>query len=67
VVSLFIYKNAAFGFLTKSIASHQAVRESLVLTYYFFYAHITAWNTRDLVLGTLLTALEHQDPRALEV
>lgn len=60
MVSLFIYENVAFGFLTKSIASRQAVHESLVLTY-FLYAHITAWNASDLVLGALLTALEHQD------
>lgn len=57
---MFIYKNVAFGFLTKNIASHQAVHESSVLTY-FFYAHITAWNARDLVLGALPAALEHQD------
>lgn len=59
VVSLFIYKNVALGFLAKSIASHQAARESLVLT--FFYAHLTAWKARDLVLAALPTALELQD------
>lgn len=60
MASLFIYEDVAFGFLTKSIASHQAVHESVVLTY-FLYAHITAWKASDLVLGALLTDLEHQD------
>lgn len=60
MVSLFIYKKVAFAFLAKSMTSRQAVHKSSVLTF-LFYAHITTWDARELVVGTLLTALEHQD------
>lgn len=52
MVSLFIYKHMAFEFLTKSIASRQALHESLVwLT--LFYTHIAAWNARKSVKAPL--------------